>query len=325
MLEDTGERYIPAPGDAHYEHPHRYLMARHLASGARVADLASGEGYGASWLAEPASCVVGIEIAEDAVRHATARYCPTSSNLRFARGALERLPLADGSVDLLTCFEAIEHVHEPEAVVSEIARVLAPAGVAIISTPNKRLHTDELGIQNPYHFSEMYLDEFQGLLGRFFETIVLLGQRTIAASWAWPLDQDGKEMSEFLVAPELQRLPETDASLEPMYVLAYCSHGRADLRSELAATSLLVDRELSLLAYYNRANAAVDWYKAMNDALAKSVTRADDRAARIEAELAAELTALQQTKLLRYTKTLRTAYGRLRRSRWATWFRGRPH
>jgi SAM-dependent methyltransferase len=315
MLEDTGERYMPQPGDAHYEHPHRYLLARHFAAGGIVADLASGEGYGASWLAESANCVFGLDIAEDAVLHAASRYRTVHPNLSFARAALERLPLSEGSCDLITCFEAIEHVHDPKSVVAEIAGALAPTGVAIISTPNKHVHTDMLGIQNPYHFSEMYLDEFQELLGSFFETVVVLGQRTIAASWAWPLEREGAERSELLVAPDLGRLPDTDASLEPMYALAYCTNGRADLRGELAATSLLVDQDLSLLGYYDRAadtanhlKVVLDSVEAARVALAESVSRADHRAAMAEAELA----AVQGSRVMRYTKALRGGYSWLR-------------
>jgi SAM-dependent methyltransferase len=307
MLEDTGERYIPDPGDAHYEHPHRYLQARNLAAGRRVVDLASGEGYGSSWLAEVAESVVGFDIADEAVRHAIAHY-GRRPNLFFAQAALEHLPVVDGAADLVTCFEAIEHVHEPALVTAEIARILAPGGVAVISTPNKRLHTDEMGIQNPFHFSEMYLDEFEKLLRESFDTIVLLGQRTIAGSWSWPLERHDKEQSEFLVAPELRQLPNTAGSLEPMYVLAYCANGRPDLQSELAVTSLFLDRELSLLGFYNRAAEAVDPLKAMTQDLREAVSRADHRAALAEAEVQ----ALRNTKVMRYTAGLRRAYGTLR-------------
>jgi O-antigen biosynthesis protein len=305
MLEDTGERYIPDPADAHYEHPHRYLSARRFATGRRVVDLASGEGYGASWLADVAAFVVGLDIADDAVRHATARYVGQHPNLRFARAVVERLPIADGSVDLVTCFEAIEHVHDPKTVTDEIARVLAPGGVAVISTPNKRVHTDEKGIRNPFHFSEMYLPEFDALLRSSFETVAMVGQRTIAASWIWPLDRQDKERSEFLVAPELRGLPRTDAALEPMYAVAYCANGRTDLPNELAETSLFLDRGLTLLGYYDRAAAAV---RGMH-ALRESVARADQRVARAEAELA----AVHASKVMRYTSGLRRVYGTLRR------------
>ena len=52
-MDFTGERYLPwldAPFLA-YEHLHRYYYAAELCVGARVLDIASGEGYGAAILA----------------------------------------------------------------------------------------------------------------------------------------------------------------------------------------------------------------------------------------------------------------------------------
>lgn len=46
------------------------------------------------------------------------------------------LPYAEGSFDLITCTEVLEHVENYRAVVREIYRVLKPGGVVIFSTPN---------------------------------------------------------------------------------------------------------------------------------------------------------------------------------------------
>lgn len=49
------------------------------------------------------------------------------------------LPLASGTVDVVTSRWMFEHLEEPGAAVAEIARVLRPGGVALIVVPN-RLH-----------------------------------------------------------------------------------------------------------------------------------------------------------------------------------------
>ena len=44
--------------------------------------------------------------------------------------------IAASSIDLLFAVEVIEHLENPRQIIREIARVLAPGGVAIMSTPN---------------------------------------------------------------------------------------------------------------------------------------------------------------------------------------------
>ena len=72
MIEWTGERYVPGMEGAEigYEHLHRYAFATQFVRNKRVLDLASGEGYGSNLLAKTAKQVVGIDIDEQAVRHA---------------------------------------------------------------------------------------------------------------------------------------------------------------------------------------------------------------------------------------------------------------
>jgi SAM-dependent methyltransferase len=45
------------------------------------------------------------------------------------------LPFADDSMDVVACFEVLEHVRSPDAVLREISRVLRPGGVAYVSMP----------------------------------------------------------------------------------------------------------------------------------------------------------------------------------------------
>lgn len=46
-----------------------------------------------------------------------------------------RLPLADASFDAVICAEVLEHVPEPEKILSEINRVLSPGGRVYITAP----------------------------------------------------------------------------------------------------------------------------------------------------------------------------------------------
>lgn len=46
------------------------------------------------------------------------------------------LPFRTGSIDTVLCFDMLEHVHEEQAVLAEIKRILTPAGRLILSVPN---------------------------------------------------------------------------------------------------------------------------------------------------------------------------------------------
>lgn len=45
------------------------------------------------------------------------------------------LPFADASIDVVTCLETLEHLHDTDRMMNEIHRVLRPTGYAIVSVP----------------------------------------------------------------------------------------------------------------------------------------------------------------------------------------------
>ncbi len=55
-----------------------------------------------------------------------------------------KLPFKNKIFDIVTCLDVIEHVKDPELVLTEIRRVLKDGGNLIVSTPNIRF-TDHLG------------------------------------------------------------------------------------------------------------------------------------------------------------------------------------
>src|SRR5213594_386797 len=98
MLEWTGERYVPWMEGAEigYEHLHRYAFATQFVRNKRVLDLASGEGYGSHLLAKTAKQVVGIDIDEQAVRHAANNYI--KPNLEYKAGSILEIPIKSDGV-----------------------------------------------------------------------------------------------------------------------------------------------------------------------------------------------------------------------------------
>ncbi len=222
-LPFTGERLTSElGGQTEIEHLHRYLLARHLARGRDVLDIASGEGYGAALLAQTAASVVGVEVAEEAVAHAARHYAGTG--LRFLQGDARRIPLEDGAVDLAVSFETIEHFEGQAAFLAELRRVLRPGGLALISTPDRDNYSPAEAPANPYHALELTQAEFAALLGRHFAHVAMWWQRPLIGSALMP----GPEATPTAETLCFERRGDThfEGSLgyaRPRYLVALCS------------------------------------------------------------------------------------------------------
>lgn len=161
------------------EHLVRYQLASQLVAGKTVLDVASGSGYGSHLLAKAgAKEVIGVDIDKAAVAEASKNY--TAANLRFVVDSAEELAeIADNSVELVTSFETIEHLPNPEKYLQALHRVLTPNGLALISTPNRLV----FGQKNPFHIKEFTKEEFLKILTNHFFSVELLEQRNALASF----------------------------------------------------------------------------------------------------------------------------------------------
>ncbi|TMH00533.1 MAG: class I SAM-dependent methyltransferase [Betaproteobacteria bacterium] len=166
----TGERFLPGcTGEIAYEHWHRYAFARQFVLGKRVLDAACGEGYGAALLGEVAASVVGVDIDADAIAQASSRYA-RSGRVSFVEGSCTSLAFPDASFDLVVSFETIEHVTSADQprMLEEFARVLKRDGLLVLSSPNKRLYSDERNYFNEFHLHELYRAGLSELLAKHF-------------------------------------------------------------------------------------------------------------------------------------------------------------
>ena len=209
-------------------------MAQSLVEGSRVLDYGSGEGYGTAALANHATSVTGVDIDPAAIAHAQAKY-EAILNISFEAITDHRLPYPDGSFDVITCFEVIEHVPDPNAVIAEIARLLSTNGVLLISTPNKAEYSDKNNYKNEYHLKEFYIEEFRDFLNQHFTNVLFLGQRLISTSLFWTMDSNSEGLDiAFEEGSEPQELRQL---LTPVYVIAQCSKsGLSEIRGSVFVT-----------------------------------------------------------------------------------------
>lgn len=127
----------------------RRVLAERLSldpAGLRALDVGCGGGFLAEEFARLGCHVVGID--PSVVSIGTARRHATEAGLDvdYRVGSGEHLPVSDGEFDLVFCCDVLEHVSDPDRVISEIARSLKPQGVFLFDTVNRTMTSKLLAI-----------------------------------------------------------------------------------------------------------------------------------------------------------------------------------
>lgn len=105
----------------------------------RILDAGTGTGYLSAALAKryPKAQIIAVDLAHAMVRRARARFGFFARRFRghsFVSADVERLPLADGSVDMVVSNLTLQWCNPPDQAFAEFRRVLAPSGVLMFST-----------------------------------------------------------------------------------------------------------------------------------------------------------------------------------------------
>lgn len=113
-----------------------------------VADLGVGTGTLAETLAPFAGKVIGVDRSEQMLAAAALRLAG-AANVELRRGELERLPLADGEIDLAILALVLHHVVQPPQVLAEVKRALRPGGRLLLldmrAHDRGALYAEEMG------------------------------------------------------------------------------------------------------------------------------------------------------------------------------------
>ena len=223
-LSWTGERAVEGetPPEIFADHLQRYEHVAAQAIGKTVLDIACGTGYGSHRLRRNgAVAVLGIDLSLDAVSFAREWYALDAIYFLVGDGAT--IPLCDRSVDLIACFETVEHIRNYEALIDELKRVLVPDGILCISTPNARRYPTRdirLAPSNPYHVHEFGYEDMFGLLSSRFEQVRAEGQRFIPKISFMPgLRKISRLTGLYCGIPRIGRL---SVLYEPCYFIFWC-------------------------------------------------------------------------------------------------------
>lgn len=293
-LEDHGERMVPAfhrPSLLYAEHYTRYASAAGLVTGKRVLDIASGSGYGSDMLAETAASVVGVDVSPEAVEYARTTF--VRDNLEYRVGDAVAIPLEDDSVDVVVTFETIEHIEDYRAFIAEIDRVLAPDGIAIISTPNDL----EFVEGNHFHLHEFVYDELLELVSPVFGHIEPYFQATWKSVMLAPASMITEEGP---ITPTTVNI----APLEPeqfLYFYLVCSR--------VPVQTTPIEPLLALGGHYS--DRALEGLQVWHEDEKQRLRDEAAEARRAAEHAAAELTAVQATRAYRLSRSLSGLAGRL--------------
>jgi SAM-dependent methyltransferase len=171
----TGERTLPDVPEEYYWYRRHLVVYEWIAArtlGKRVVDMACGEGYGSEVLSRGAAAVVGVDANPEAHDHARLRY--VRQNLRFERDLVETFR---EECDAVVFLQTIEHVQNPGEILEHFKSMLAPGGIAYVSTPNL-LTLAPPGAEkseNPWHVKEYRAHEFRVLCEAHFDQVELWG------------------------------------------------------------------------------------------------------------------------------------------------------
>ncbi|EIL94828.1 bifunctional 2-polyprenyl-6-hydroxyphenol methylase/3-demethylubiquinol 3-O-methyltransferase UbiG [Rhodanobacter spathiphylli] len=115
-----------------------YIAARTDLRDAKVADVGCGGGLLSEALARAGARVTGIDLGSKVIDVARLHLYESKLSVDYrVQSSAELAAVEAGSFDVVCCMELIEHVPDPEALVSDLAAMLKPGARLFMSTINR--------------------------------------------------------------------------------------------------------------------------------------------------------------------------------------------
>jgi 2-polyprenyl-6-hydroxyphenyl methylase/3-demethylubiquinone-9 3-methyltransferase len=124
-----------------------YIADRVRLDGASVLDVGCGAGILSEALAKRGAAVTGLDLADDNIRVARRHAADQGLDIDYRVASIEQLAAAgEGTFDIVTCLELLEHVPRPDSAIAACARAVRPGGRVFFSTINRNLKSFMLAI-----------------------------------------------------------------------------------------------------------------------------------------------------------------------------------
>jgi 2-polyprenyl-6-hydroxyphenyl methylase/3-demethylubiquinone-9 3-methyltransferase len=117
-----------------FEHFDRFLDGW---DGIKVLDVGCGGGYACEFLAQRRALVSGTDIMAESLQQAREHARENNLDIEYHLCTAERLPFNDQTMEVVTCFDVLEHIPGKDQTLGEIYRVLKPGGWLFFDTFNK--------------------------------------------------------------------------------------------------------------------------------------------------------------------------------------------
>ncbi len=144
-----------------------YVVAKDYVKG-NTLEVGCGEGRGVSTLMELSTSFTAVDKIETVIndlqqKHPSGKFI--SMNIPPLGG------LEDNTYDSIVSFQVIEHIENDALFLKEIHRVLKPGGIALLTTPNRKMSLS----RNPWHIREYLADELKNLASGIFKHVEMKG------------------------------------------------------------------------------------------------------------------------------------------------------
>jgi 2-polyprenyl-3-methyl-5-hydroxy-6-metoxy-1,4-benzoquinol methylase len=144
-----------------------YVVAKEYIRGA-VLEVGCGEGRGVSVLLEHANSFTAVDKIQPVIDGLRKKY---PQGQFMAMNIPPLTGLKDDTYDVVVSFQVIEHIEDDFLYLQEIHRVLKPGGIALFTTPNRKMSLT----RNPWHIREYLAHELKTLGLKIFQQVEMKG------------------------------------------------------------------------------------------------------------------------------------------------------
>ena len=143
-------------------------------AGNRVLDIGCGPRGSLEWAAS-ATERVGVDPLVDQYAQLGIR----DHAMKYIKSGAESLPFEDQHFDIVSCFNALDHVDDVDAAIGEFTRVTRPGGIGLLLVEVDHEPTPT----EPHHLEPGLLDRFTGWTAAFSELVAIRDDHDLYGSW----------------------------------------------------------------------------------------------------------------------------------------------